>query len=50
MSGVLKIFPRPYRPPHKIVRAPRASKISADLQFYSPSYNFTETNRNLYVL
>ena len=33
--------------PHpKIVRAPRASKISTDLQFYTPSYNFTETNRN----
>ena len=43
-------IPRPFRglisPPHKIVRAPRVGKISADLQFYSPSYNFTETNRD----
>ena len=26
------------------------SKISADLQFYSPSYNFTEINQDLYYL
>ena len=45
-AGFKKMFPMPYRPTPSIVRAPRESKISADLQFYSPSYNFTKINRN----
>ena len=30
IAGFIKMFPRTYRPPHMIVRAPRASKLSTD--------------------
>ena len=48
MAGFKKMSPRTNRPTPTIVRAPRASKISTDLQFYLPSYNFTKINRDLW--